>query len=69
MFVDNSYVVNLVSATPLQIHMIFSGRLGKSITLVTQFDIKLVHSIEAFVSEYNTSIIMYLGHHDIDLST
>jgi hypothetical protein len=58
MFVDNSYEVNLVSATPLQIHMIFSGRLGKSVTLVTQFDINLVHSIEAFVSEYNTSIII-----------
>ena len=54
MFVDNSYEVNLVSATPHQIHMIFSGRLGKSVTLVTQFDINLVHSIEAFVSEYNT---------------
>ena len=30
---------------------LFLGRCGKSITLVTQFDVKLVHSIEDFISK------------------
>ena len=34
----------------------YAGRGGMSITLVTQFDVKLVHAIEAFTSKYNSQI-------------
>lgn len=38
---------------------LFEGRGGKAVTLVTQFDIRLVHAIESFISKYSKFLAQF----------